>query len=52
MNKAIDSFCKAIEIDPSDPETYIGLGVALERVGDAEGAIENYCRATELDPQS
>jgi TolB-like protein/class 3 adenylate cyclase/Flp pilus assembly protein TadD len=40
----------AVHLDPNDPNSYIGLTLALMLDGDAEGALEAVSRAMVLDP--
>ena len=42
----------AVEFDPNDPNSYIGLSLALLLDGNAEGALEAADRAMILDPQN
>jgi arylsulfatase A-like enzyme/Flp pilus assembly protein TadD len=50
--KSLDSFKKAIELDPNFADAYIDLGVAYLRSGEQEGGI--YCleKALEIKPNS
>ncbi len=45
-------FQKAIQYDPENPYAYNNLGVALETVGDFEGARRAYARALEMMPDN
>jgi Flp pilus assembly protein TadD len=42
---------EAIRHDPTDADAYNGLGYALEKLGDLDGAMKHYRMATQLDPQ-
>jgi Flp pilus assembly protein TadD len=42
---------EAIRHDPTDADAYNGLGYALEKMGDFNGAVKQYRMATHLDPQ-
>jgi hypothetical protein len=41
---------EAIRHDPTDADAYNGLGYALEKMGDLDGAVKQYRMATQLDP--
>jgi hypothetical protein len=41
---------EAIRHDPTDADAYNGLGYALEKMGDLDGALKQYRMATQLDP--
>jgi len=41
---------EAIRHDPTDADAYNGLGYALEKMGDLEGAMKQYRMAHQLDP--
>jgi hypothetical protein len=41
---------EAIRHDPTDADAYNGLGYALEKMGDLEGAVKQYRMANQLDP--
>jgi hypothetical protein len=41
---------EAIRHDPTDADAYNGLGYALEKLGDLDGAVKQYRMANQLDP--
>jgi hypothetical protein len=41
---------EAIRHDPTDADAYNGLGYALEKMGDLDGAVKQYRMAYQLDP--
>ena len=41
---------EAIRHDPQDADAHNGLGYALEKLGDLDGALKEYRTATHLDP--
>jgi hypothetical protein len=41
---------EAIRHDPTDADAYNGLGYALEKMGNLDGAVKQYRMATQLDP--
>jgi len=47
---AIDSFARAISINPEYPDAHVNLGLELSRKGLKEEAIEEYQVAIELNP--
>ncbi len=49
-NKAIRSFKKAIELNPSSPESYVGVGWALIFLVKPLAALEYMDKAVRLDP--
>ena len=50
FQKSIESFKKAIELDPKYPLPYNGLGMAYRQAGNLEGAIDCWGKALELNP--
>ncbi len=50
-DEAIESFTKAIELDPKDALAYTNRGAAYGILGNYRQAIEDYDRAIELDPK-
>jgi Flp pilus assembly protein TadD len=48
---ARESFEKALEKQPDDPELLNGLGLTLERLGQIDDAIARFNRAAQLSPQ-
>jgi len=48
--KAIESFNKAIEINPNYPQIYYNLANTYNEINQYDFAIENYKKAAELDP--
>jgi len=51
-DKAISLYAKAIELDSSNIDAYMGLGGAYFSKGDYENELECYLLATKLDPSS
>jgi regulator of sirC expression with transglutaminase-like and TPR domain len=49
---AIESFTKALELDPRSVTPWVGRGFARIEAGDLDGAIADETRAIELDPSS
>ena len=47
-SKAIESYEKAIEIDPDNAMAYINLGIAYYKQGNPELRISNYKKAARL----
>jgi tetratricopeptide (TPR) repeat protein len=45
---ALDDYTQALEIDPSDPEIWLGRGLAREKLKDFEGAFSDYTKAIDL----
>jgi Flp pilus assembly protein TadD len=41
---------EAIRHDQTDADAHNGLGYALEKLGDLDGAVKEYRAATHLDP--
>lgn len=50
FQKSMESFKKAIELDPKYPLPYNGLGMAYRQAENLEGAIYCWEKALELDP--
>ena len=48
--QAIQSFDKALAIDPNDKYALHGKGNALDRLGNYAEAIQYYDKALEIDP--
>lgn len=46
-SQAESALRKAIEFNPDDPESHFAPGVALQRLGKAEGAMQEYALAAE-----
>ena len=51
-DKAIDSYKKAIEINPNNSEAYCNMGNALQDQGKSEKAVEAYQKALSIEPNS
>ncbi len=51
VDKAKESYQKAIEFDPEHPEYRNNTGLAFASLGDKERAEERYRQAVELDPE-
>ena len=50
MTEAIDSYRKAVDLNPDFTEAHYNLGVALQETGHGDEAIRYYQKAIELDP--
>ena len=50
LDDAVDSFRRAIAVDPGVAEAHYNHGLALKNKGDLAAAIENYKRAIEIRP--
>ena len=48
---AIDSFNRALVIDPQDIDTLLNLAAAFDKSHDLSGTIECYNRVLAIDPQ-
>ena len=48
--RALDSFALAVKTDPSDPNGYVGQGLALAGLGIYDSALASYGEALRLDP--
>jgi len=48
----IESYTRAIELDPKQVSAYFNRGNARVRAGDSPGAIADFTRVIELDPTS
>jgi tetratricopeptide (TPR) repeat protein len=51
MQKAVDEFKKAIEINPNYADAYHNLGNTYQQMGQLDLAIENYQKALSINPQ-
>ena len=49
--KAEEDFLKAIELDPWNPECYVGLGIFYKKEGLKARASKHFKQALELDPE-
>ena len=47
----MESYRKAIEIDPNDAKTYRNMGRALRHLDRNEEAVASYKKAIEIDPK-
>jgi tetratricopeptide (TPR) repeat protein len=45
---AAEDYSNALEIDPSDPEIWLGRGLAREKLKDYEGAFSDYTKAIDI----
>jgi tetratricopeptide (TPR) repeat protein len=45
---AVEDYTSALEIDPRDPEIWLGRGLAREKSKDFEGAFSDYTKAIDL----
>jgi tetratricopeptide (TPR) repeat protein len=52
FDEALETFDKAISLNPEITEAWNNRGVALFRLGRDEDALESYNRALSLDPQN
>jgi tetratricopeptide (TPR) repeat protein len=52
VDKAIESLRKSTQIDPNFDETFVWLGIALRKKGDAAGAEQAFKEALRLNPRS
>jgi tetratricopeptide (TPR) repeat protein len=52
VDKAIESFRKSTQLDLKFDETYVWLGIALRKKGDAAGAEHAFQEALRLNPRS
>ena len=50
MQKAVEEFQKAIEINPNYADAYHNLGNTYQRMGQTDAAIENYQKALSINP--
>jgi len=50
LEKSIESFNKATEINPHYAEAFYNLGVVQKKVGNLDGAIYSYQKAISIDP--
>jgi len=48
--KALESFERAVELDPQDATGYLGRANALNTIGKWERSLADYTRALDLDP--
>ena len=51
LDKAIEDYTKAIELNPQHANAYHNRGLAWSKKGDRDKAIEDYNKAIELNPQ-
>jgi len=52
VDKAIENFRKSIQLDPKYDQTFVWLGIALRKKGDAAGAEQAFKDALVLNPRS
>ena len=50
-SEAVKNFRQAVAVEPNYAAMRLNLGTALERIGDARGALEQYEAALRLEPQ-
>jgi len=50
ISKAIQTYQKAIELNPSYVEAYNNLGIIYQEIGDLEGALKAFQKAIEINP--
>jgi len=48
----VESYKKAIEIDPKHAKAYNNMGFALSNLGRKEEAVASYKKAIEIDPNN
>ena len=51
LDEAIESYQKAVQLNPNFPEAYNNLGLALHRKNMLDEAIESYQKAVQLNPK-
>ena len=51
LREACERYRKAVDVAPGYAKAQLNLGVGLEAVGDADGAIESYEAALAIDPR-
>ena len=49
--RAVEALKRAVALNPSEPDSYAGLGDALLWNGDVDGAIKSLETATAIDPR-
>ena len=49
--KAFEDFNRAVDIDPTRPDAYVGRANTLSTMGRYEEALPDYNRAIEIDPE-
>jgi tetratricopeptide (TPR) repeat protein len=47
---ALECYEKALKINPNDPKSWCGKGVALDMLGNPQGALECFDKALEINP--
>jgi Tfp pilus assembly protein PilF len=52
VDAAIESYSRAIELNPNYAEAYVNRGLARRAKGDLAGSIEDYEKAGSIDPKS
>mmetsp|Transcript_31217 Transcript_31217/g.99193 ORF Transcript_31217/g.99193 Transcript_31217/m.99193 type:complete len:233 (+) Transcript_31217:237-935(+) len=52
MQRAIDAYRKAVEVQNNNVMAHYNLGAGLQDIGDVEGAIESFMIALEMDPDN
>ncbi len=52
INKAIGAFHTSVQLDPNADESWVWLGLALRKKGDAQGADHAISKALTLNPRS
>ncbi|MFH1799364.1 MAG: tetratricopeptide repeat protein [Candidatus Omnitrophota bacterium] len=52
VDKALESFNKAVSLDPKNLSVYVGLGNAYFQKGDADKALESFNKAISLNSKS
>lgn len=52
VDAAIESYTRAIELNPNYAEAYVNRGIAKRAKGDLEGCIDDYDKAFAINPKS
>ena len=52
ITKAVEAFQKSVQLDPNADESWVWLGLALRKKGDAQAADQAISKALTLNPRS
>lgn len=52
IDDAIERFMKSIDINPTDADTFVNLGVCFHKMNNLKRAVKDYRKAVELDPRN